>query len=250
MDNGIIMVLNLKADLPMNPTLLQEFYNKYSREKVDEAIKYLSYKNPSVLPKVSPEVEASGQPILYVFRHGQTTDNADFLFSGWRDADLTDLGVEQAKILAEKLKDKKINRLYTSDQIRSIKTMKLAIALNEGAKNLPINKDPRIKERSYGSLQGHSKLEMQLKDPELLKLDRRSFSFVPPEGESIEMVCKRVKSFLDELVELMKRDGFNAAVSCHGNSMRGFRRYFEGLSDDETALVETPLAQDFASYGV
>ena len=86
---------------------LTVFYQNYPKEKVDEAVAYLSYHDFKTLPKK----EDPKHPILYVFRHGQTTDNADFLFSGWRDPSLTELGVEQTKTLAEKLKDKNAGKI-------------------------------------------------------------------------------------------------------------------------------------------
>lgn len=222
-------------------------YEKYGKEKVDEIVKFLSYKKE---PQPLPKDENPNYPVLYVFRHGQTTDNADFLFSGWRDVDLTDEGIKQAEILAEKLKDKKIHMLVASDQIRAIKTMQIAISKNEYAKDLEIHKEPRIKERSYGDLQGKSKLEMKLSNPELATKYRRSYSDVPPSGESIEMVAKRVNEFLDEIIPLMKENNINVALSCHGNSIRGIRQRFEDLTNEETAHIETPLGQDYAAYSI
>jgi broad specificity phosphatase PhoE len=152
--------------------------------------------------------------------------------------------------LAEKLKDKNLHMLVASDQLRSVKTMQLAMSLNDFASKLEIHQDPRLKERSYGDLQGTSKLEMQLTDPVHLAEERRSYDFVPPNGESTAMVVKRVKAFIDEVVPLMKMYRMNVAVSCHGNSIRGFRQIFEHLSDEETALVESPLAQDYMAYSI
>jgi len=225
---------------------LAAFYAKYPRAQVDEAVAYLSYHTATDLPKN----EDPKHQILYVFRHGQTTDNADFVFSGWRDAELTQKGIDQAKILAQKLKTKNIHMLVASDQKRAIQTMELALALNDFANKLEIHKDPRIKERCYGDLQGKSKLEMQLTDPVKELEYRRSYSVRPPNGESIEDVVKRVTSFITEIIPLMKLYKLNVAVSCHGNSIRGFRQYFEHLSNDQTASVETPLAQDYATYSV
>lgn len=225
---------------------LTAYYAKYPKHQVDEAVAYLSYHTAKPLPKD----ENPAYPILYVFRHGQTEDNANYIFSGWRDSVLTKTGVEQAKILAEKLKAKKLHMLVASDQIRAIKTMELAVSLNDFANKLEIHKEPRIKERCYGDLQGQSKLEMQLTKPELLLSYRRSYDIKPPRGESIAEVVVRVKSFIDEIVPLMKQYYMNVAVSCHGNSIRGFRQVFEGLSDEETALVESPLAQDYVAYSI
>lgn len=225
---------------------LTTLYQKYPKEQVDEAVAYLSYHHVNPMPKD----ENPAHPILYVFRHGQTEDNANFIFSGWRDSDLTEKGVEQAKVLAEKLRDKKIHMLVTSDQIRSIRTMEIAISLNAYAMKLEIHHDPRIKERSYGDLQGTSKLEMQLTDPQHLAEERRSYDFVPPNGESTAQVIIRVRKFIDEIVPLMKMYKMNVAVSCHGNSIRGFRQVFEKLTNDQTALIESPLAQDYAAYSI
>ena len=230
----------------IDTALLDDYYKKYGKKKVDEALNYLSYKSADVMPKN----ESSDKPVMYIFRHGQTEDNANFIFSGWRDSALTDKGKEQALELAEKIKDKKIHMLVSSPQIRSVDTMKIACSLNKDAALLEINTDERIKERSYGVLQGKSKLEIQLENPELLLKIRRSFDYQPDEGESIKRVCERVKSFCDEMIPLMKQHNINIAVSCHGNSIRGFRKYFEYLSDEKTATVETPLAKDYAAYTI
>lgn len=221
-------------------------YQKYGKDKVDQAIKYLSYKDVRILPKN----EIYGYPILYVFRHGQTEDNSNFIFSGWRDSDLTEKGKQQALELAPKLKDKKISMLFCSDQIRSIKTMRLAMSQNQYSTKVEVIKDPRIKERSYGSLQGKSKLIMQLENPELLLEYRRSYTKIPPEGESLEMVVDRVYQFIEDLIPKMKQFRINVAVSCHGNSIRGFRKYFEHLTDEQTSEIETPLGQDYAAYSI
>jgi 2,3-bisphosphoglycerate-dependent phosphoglycerate mutase len=228
----------------MDAALLKEFEEKYSKEKVDEALALLTYKTVDPLHKE----ESDQYPTLYVFRHGQTEDNANFVFSGWRDSPLTQKGKDQALALAEKMKDKKIGMLIASPQIRAVETMRIAMSLNPTAKDLEIHTDPRIRERCYGDLQGHSKLEIQLKDAALLKLIRRDFNYQPQNGESVKMVCERVKQFLDEIIPLMKESHINVAVSCHGNSIRGFKRYFEGLNDEETATTETPLAQDYGAY--
>ncbi len=225
---------------------LMPFYEKYGKETVDKAIDYLSYRHVEPLPKF----ESSNRPILYIFRHGQTEDNANFIFSGWREPGLTKKGIDQALVLAPKLSNKKIDMLISSPQSRAIDTMKHAISQNEHAWTLEINTDKRIRERSYGELQGKSKLEFYLEDPDKLEMIRRSFTYAVKDGESIEAVCQRVAEFCDEIVPLMKNTKVNVAVSCHGNSIRGFRRYFEHLSDDETATVETPLGQDYLAYEI
>lgn len=223
---------------------LSKYYEKYSKEKVDEAIALLSYKNVDTLQKNA----STSAPIIYVFRHGQSEDNSNFIFSGWRDAKLTEKGREQALALSDKLKDKNIGILITSDQVRTQETMALAISKNIAAKDLPVIKDPRIRERSYGVLEGKSKLEMQLENPELLKEYRRSYTKQAENGESMEMVYGRVFEFCKDLENMARTNQKNIAVCCSANSMRAIREYFEKLSPEQTTHVEDPLGQDYVSY--
>lgn len=218
---------------------------KYSKMEIEKAIDYLSYKS---IKSELPKHESETKPTLYIFRHGQTEDNANFIFSGWRDPDLTEKGKEDALILAEKIKDKKIQMLIASPQKRAIDTMRIAMSKNKYAKNLEIIQDPRIKERSYGIYQGKSKLEVYLEDPIKAHDIRRTFDTMPEKGESLKMVCDRVEDFCKEIIPLMKKNKINVAVSCHGNSIRGFRRYFEKLDDTTTAESETPLGKDYLAY--
>jgi 2,3-bisphosphoglycerate-dependent phosphoglycerate mutase len=225
---------------------LTNFYNKYGQDIVNKAIEKLNYKEVTTMPKN----ENPDFPILYVFRHGQSEDNAKMIFSGWRDAKLTQLGIKQALDLAESLKDKKIDYLISSDQIRAIDTLKYAISLNLQAKNLEIHTDKRIRERSYGELQGTSKLDLFLQNEELCNEYRRSYTKRAANGESLEDVVLRVEDFINDLIPMMKESQINVAISCHGNSIRGFRKYFEKLNPDEVSKIETPLGSDYISYNI
>lgn len=225
---------------------LSPFYEKYSKEKVDEAISKLNYKEVTTMPKS----EDPNFPIIYIFRHGQSEDNEKMIFSGWRDPKLTQKGIDQALQLAEKLKDKKIEYLISSNLTRAIDTLKHAVSLNENAKNLEIHLDERIRERSYGDLQGTSKLELFLEDEELCNEYRRSYTKRAQNGENLEDVIKRVREFIEELLPMIKDKKINVAISCHGNSIRGFRSYFENLSPEEVSKIETPLGSDYLSYNI
>lgn len=235
---SVILIIGMHID--------PKYYEKYSKETIDKAIEFLTYKHVDPMYKN----EVPGKPTLYVFRHGQTTDNEQMIFSGWRDVELTEAGVKQALALAPKLATKKIDMLVASDLHRSIHTMQLAISENASAKNLEIIKEPRIKERHYGDYQGKSKLELYLENPEALSDFRRSYAGTPPNGESIKDVVARVTDFIEEIIPKMKDFNINVAVACHGNSIRGFRQYFEHLSDEETATLESPLGQDYLAYSI
>ena len=225
---------------------LKPYYEKYSKEIVDKAIEKLNYKEVTTMPKE----ENPDFPILYVFRHGQSEDNENMIFSGWRDSKLTQKGIDQALDLANKLQDKKIDKLYSSTLSRAIDTMKYAISKNQNAKNLEIIQDERLRERSYGDLQGTSKLELFLTDEDLCNEYRRSYTKRALNGENLDDVCLRVEEFILELLPQMKNQKINVAISCHGNSIRGFRIYFEKLTPEEVTKIETPLGSDYIAYTI
>lgn len=219
-------------------------------DKLFEQIKKASeesIKNPGKNDKPLPKNESPNDPEIYVFRHGESTDNLAKIFSGWRDANLTDKGREQAQVLAEKLKGKNIQLCITSPQIRAKETAQIALKYH---RDIVFETDQRIMERNYGDLTGQSKETWMKENPEMAVKYRRGYDFPPPNGESLKMVEERVFPFCDEVVQRAKRNNMNIAISCHGNSMRAIRRYFEKLSIVEELTLENPLAQDFAQYVV
>jgi 2,3-bisphosphoglycerate-dependent phosphoglycerate mutase len=214
---------------------------------------------------------------IYIFRHGQTYYNRDKKFTGWKDSKLTPQGIKDAKNIAIKLKNKKIDIAYQSRLSRSKNTLKEVLKYHPECKKIII--DNRIIERSYGKLQGMSHKRFiesegsddyktlrhwnkvdHLKGCERdnfisdvgeaeLKIIRRSYSVRPPEGESIKDVEKRVKLFIKDLLTKMKKEKVNVAISAHGNSMRPFRRYFEKLSVREMMSLENPW-DDYFEYTI
>jgi 2,3-bisphosphoglycerate-dependent phosphoglycerate mutase len=172
---------------------------------------------------------------IFIFRHGQTTDNVTQTFSGFRQPDLTESGIEEAKRIGEELKNEKVTKAYESDQIRSHHTLQLV--LNGYHQNAPIFTDPRIKERDYGDLTGLNKDEIAKQQPDLYPLWHRSYDVPPPNGESIKMVEVRVMSFLNDILPTLEPDDV-VFISASANSIRPMRKYFEHLSNEEMSSYE------------
>jgi len=172
---------------------------------------------------------------IYIFRHGETTDNSTHTFSGKREVDLTPKGEEEVKKIGEELKDIVPTKAYNSGQLRSKHTLDLVL----GGKypNLPIIEDPKIRERDYGDLTGQNKDEMAIKYPQEDPLWHRSYDVAPPNGESIQDVEKRVMEFLEEEMPKWQKEDV-IFISAHGNSIRPLRKYFEGLSNEEMSTFE------------
>jgi len=178
---------------------------------------------------------------IIIVRHGQTLDNEEKVFSGFRDVGLDEAGIKEAQNLAEKLKNEQISKAYSSDQIRSKQTLEIILKYHP---NVPVVADPRIKERDYGDLTGTSKIIAREKTPDLYKLWHRSYDVEPPRGESLKMVETRVLSFLHDILPNLKPDDV-VLISAHGNSIRPMRRYFEHLSIDQMCTYEYASGEIF-----
>ena len=119
---------------------------------------------------------------LILVRHGQSVYNLQNRFTGWKDVDLTDKGVQEAHNAAILLKDYKIDSSYTSNLKRAQKT--LSIILNDLKLDIPVIKDVRLNERDYGSLVDQNKEEAAAKyGANQVQIWRRSYDIQPPDGE-------------------------------------------------------------------
>lgn len=179
---------------------------------------------------------------IFIFRHGQTDDNINKIFSGWRQADLTEAGKKEAAEIGEKLKDEAVTKAYCSDLIRSKHTLEIALQPHP---LVQIVEDSRIKERNYGDLTGSSKTELKEKDPEDFAKWHRSFDNPPPGGESIKDISVRVDDFIHDMMENIQPADV-IFIAAHGNSIRPMRMYFEHLSPDEASTYEYTPAEIFS----
>ena len=114
---------------------------------------------------------------LILVRHGQSTYNLENRFTGWKDVDLTDLGIKEAAIAGKIMKDKNISftKAFASNLKRSQKT--LDIILNNMSLNLtPTTFNEALNERDYGDLIGQNKEEAAKKfGKEQVQIWRRSY---------------------------------------------------------------------------
>ena len=156
---------------------------------------------------------------LYLIRHGQSTYNLENRFTGWKDVDLTDLGVSQAKEAAKILKGHTFDIAFTSNLLRAQKT--LDIILNELNVSLDITKSEALNERDYGDLVGQNKGEAADKfGKEQVQIWRRSFDTPPPNGESLKMTLERTLPYFNSDIKPHLKNEKNVILSAHGNSIR------------------------------
>ncbi|MEZ5382592.1 MAG: 2,3-diphosphoglycerate-dependent phosphoglycerate mutase [Microthrixaceae bacterium] len=204
---------------------------------------------------------------LVLLRHGQSEWNAEGIFTGWVDVELSDVGlveaIEAGGLLAEAGVHPDV--VHTSLQKRAIRTAEEALrALDR--QWIPVQRHWRLNERHYGALQGRSKAEVRAEvSDEQFHQWRRGFDTPPPAvdfdseyhpvndaryadvpsellpgAESLSMVLQRVLPYwFDRICPDLHADRC-VLVSAHGNSLRALVKHLEGISDDDIAEVNIP----------
>ncbi|ANH06305.1 2,3-bisphosphoglycerate-dependent phosphoglycerate mutase [Shinella sp. HZN7] len=172
---------------------------------------------------------------LVLVRHGQSEWNLKNLFTGWRDPDLTELGVEEAKTGGKAIAETgiKFDVAFTSDLSRAQKT--LSLILDEiGQPGLETIRDQALNERDYGDLSGLNKDDARAKwGEEQVHIWRRSYDVPPPGGESLRDTGARVwPYYLTEILPRVLR-GEKVLVAAHGNSLRSLVMVLDKLTKEE-----------------
>ncbi|MHC5655117.1 2,3-bisphosphoglycerate-dependent phosphoglycerate mutase [Stappia sp.] len=173
--------------------------------------------------------------LLVLVRHGQSEWNLKNLFTGWKDPDLTEKGIEEAKLAGAKLRDLKLafDVAYTSVLTRAQHTLDLILS-ELGQDGLETIRDQALNERDYGDLTGMNKDEAREKfGEEQVHIWRRSFDVPPPGGESLKMTAERVLPYYRAQILPQVLSGKRVIVAAHGNSLRSLVMELEGLSPEE-----------------
>jgi 2,3-bisphosphoglycerate-dependent phosphoglycerate mutase len=180
---------------------------------------------------------------LLLLRHGQSQWNLENRFTGWVDVPLSPRGEQEARAAGEKLRGRRIDKLYTSVLERAIGTARLALE-SAGLGPPPTERDAALNERMYGDLQGLDKAEAaQRFGADQVKLWRRSYDVKPPGGESLADTAARVLPYWTAHILPDLRAGLNVLVVAHGNSLRALVMHLDGLTREQVLELEIPTGQ-------
>jgi 2,3-bisphosphoglycerate-dependent phosphoglycerate mutase len=177
---------------------------------------------------------------LVLCRHGQSDWNLKNLFTGWKDPDLTEAGIAEARAAGQRLKSLGVHLdiAFTSALVRAQHTTRL-ILQEVGQPGLETICDQALNERDYGDLSGLNKDEARQRwGEEQVHIWRRSYDVPPPGGESLKDTAARVLPYYvhDILPQAMR--GKTVLVAAHGNSLRALIMAVEGLSGAEIVKRE------------
>ena len=184
---------------------------------------------------------------ILLIRHGQSEWNKLNLFTGFKNVELSEQGVEEANKAGQNFKNLnlKFDVVYTSELKRAQDTAKIILENLEqwdelNSKN-KIIKSFNLNERDYGDLTGLDKKETADKfGEEQVHKWRRGYSDQPPNGESLEDVVNRVKTYFesDVLPTINDSENNNILIAAHGNSLRAMLIVMKIYSSNNINSVE------------
>jgi probable phosphoglycerate mutase len=161
---------------------------------------------------------------ILLTRHGETLENKKWILQGWRPGHLSKKGKEQAKLLADRLKDVKIDVIYTSDLKRCIDTAKVIAKYHKNAKFI---EEKLIRERKLGEFEGKV-----IDDSEWEKLWGNFYTFKPKKGEYLNEVWKRISKFYKHL--LKKYNGKTILIVGHDSAQALLQRAITKSSPEDS----------------
>ncbi len=154
---------------------------------------------------------------VYIVRHGQVPHNALRQYNT-KDEDLTELGIQQAEELREKIKNIHFDIVISSPLLRATHTAYILTNYDD-----KIITDERLRERSCGTLSGQP-LEVTNRDEYWNYYSDIKYGT----SENIKIFFRRVFDFLDEL---KTKDYNSVLIVAHSGVSKAFSAYFEGISD-------------------
>ena len=204
---------------------------------------------------------------LILLRHGQSTWNAENLFTGWWDADLSELGITEAATAGTLMAEAGLvpDVVHTSLQTRAIRTANLALDAM-GLLWLPVKRHWRLNERHYGDLTGQNKAEATEKfGADQVKVWRRAYGTPPPAitpenrfnpnadpryaqippdvlpaSECLADVVDRMLPYWFDQIVPDLAGGRTVLLAAHGNSLRALVKHLDGISDEDITGLDIP----------
>lgn len=161
---------------------------------------------------------------LYITRHGETEWNIQHRMQGWKNSNLTERGIANAKALGKSLKSVDFTRIYCSPLDRTKHTTELIL----DGKAVEVIYDENLREIHLGELEGLNPEEVAAIYPDF----KTHFWQTPnlykaKSGEDFYNVRERVIKALEGII----RDNpeGNVLIVTHGVVLKTIHAYFKNL---------------------
>jgi 2,3-bisphosphoglycerate-dependent phosphoglycerate mutase len=180
---------------------------------------------------------------LILARHGQSQFNAKSLWTGNWDVPLTSQGRHEAGIMGGLVHDLKPTIAYTSALSRARETLQIILKNNKWL-NVAVHVAPELNERNYGDLTGMNKWAVEEQyGVEQFTRWRRGWNEPVPDGETLQMVFRRVVPYYEHHVLPGLANGKTTLIVAHGNSLRALIKYLDDLSDRAVEKLDMPFGE-------
>ncbi|MQA62649.1 MAG: phosphoglyceromutase [Actinophytocola sp.] len=203
---------------------------------------------------------------LVLLRHGQSTWNAENLFTGWVDVPLSDVGQAEARRGGEMIAEAGLlpDVVHTSVLRRAISTANITLDVAD-RHWIDVRRHWRLNERHYGALQGKNKKQTMAEfGEEQFMLWRRSYDTPPPpielgseysqdadpryaglgdempRTECLKDVVARLLPYWESAIVPDLKAGKIVLIAAHGNSLRALVKHLDGISDTDIAGLNIP----------
>lgn len=164
---------------------------------------------------------------IYLIRHAECQGNIENKLSGITDFKITQKGREQAKLLANKLKDSKITEIYSSPLSRAVDTAKpIMRECHINSLNIVNN----LHEINYGICDGMCWTDINQRYPNIKKEWKESHHYpigIPNQEEFIELQ----KRIIDSILKITNDNlGKEIAIISHGIAISSFLCFVKKLN--------------------
>lgn len=165
---------------------------------------------------------------LILLRHGETEWNLSGRWQGQAaDTELTDLGRQQARLAANRLRSYPINVIYSSDLLRAFETAQI---IGQALGLTPIA-EPALRESDIGAWTGLTWAEISERYPEQAAAMFAGQDVRRGGGESFGELHDRLAAAAQNIVS--RHPGDTVLVVSHGAALRSLVAYVLGASLDQ-----------------
>ena len=167
---------------------------------------------------------------VFLIRHAECQGNIEDKLSGITDFKITDNGKKQAKLLATKMKDLKISKVYTSPLSRAIDTAKIIM---EECQIKKLNIVNSLREINYGVCDGMAWTEINKKYP-TIKKEWKEIHHYPIGIEKQELFTELQNRMIKTIKKITNDNlGERIAIVSHGMAIYSFLCFVKKLNIEE-----------------
>ena len=174
---------------------------------------------------------------IVLIRHGETDWNVIGRYQGQEDPPLNQKGLEQSKLLANKMVGMELDLVYSSPLKRAEQTARIVCDVL----NVPLITEPRLMEIHQGDWQNRLRTEIEEVYPEIFsKWETEPWDVTPPNGEHLSQVQMRVNSAVKNIIE--KHPNERIGVVTHRIPIALIKIQNQDLDADIVRTIQLPNA--------